>query len=154
MQHNTTIPHSDLQTASSAQAKTQAKSVKLRLRPEQHRLVLINLETPEQDLAFGDFFPESSIDSGVIGHWVEVHGPREQCLYRRYLPNLIPTYPATRLRRGKARAPLNIEVTIPYLPNATSVKIWEQAFAGPQAKQPTGTELFFLNLDHPLSCKI
>ncbi|MFT5083632.1 MAG: hypothetical protein ACI9Y1_001677 [Lentisphaeria bacterium] len=96
----------------------------------------------------GEYLPQEGLQKALIGHWCEVISYDNEVLYRDFIHNKLPLYPATHMyRSGRKRQNHRICLILPSLARAAAVCVFEQSYLSPEDKHPVKTEHLRINLN-------
>ncbi len=123
----------------------------LTLGVERRQVSLLKICEFAGNLAFGDYFPADDVDTDVIGHWVEVRGRFDQVLYRRFIHNKFPLFPAQQVHKGRSNIRTQVQIELPLLPQASYVSIYEQSYRSTDDTHPIRAEVLHVELNKPLA---
>ena len=123
---------------------------------EQRNISLMSIKEAGGSLAFGEYFPKTEVSPDIIGYWFEIIGHYDQVLYRRFVHNKFPSFPPTPSPTGRSKlhnkernkTRTQVQIELPYLPQASHICLWEQAYRSETApRHPQKVEALHISLD-------
>lgn len=123
----------------------------LTLSVERRNVSLMKISEFTGNLAFGEYFPDEKVSPDLIGHWVEIVGRFDQVLYRRFIHNKFPLFPAKQVHKGRGNMRTQVQIELPKLPQASYISIWEQSYQSEGDAEPQKTELLQIPLARSLA---